>query len=323
MGKGCSEPFSDDFPEALSTANLENCLQKIVKLCGRNGEKLQQYQDQNRFILHFLAENREIDKAIFYIHSWLDDNELFFEDLKYGLRDCIDFSKNTKSMLAWLGDDYTPCLIANRIKEKTMNTTEHDHQAEYLDTSDNSENIRHFFENYAECTEHVRHYNCEADMIYNAYERSNGAADYIVLRYYIDMVLDYYMVGMSHLVVYMPEMFGPRKFKGKIIIETYSGCQFYFEIQLARQSDFTKIKKTDLGNDPCEGDPWHRIFRFHNIVLAKEQAIPFVQELLFLDLFRQRSLITIDPDVMGSMTAQQLRAGSGQVLSFRRCVLNE
>lgn len=118
LAKFNQEPFSKHFPKDLSECELYNCLQNIVDLCGQNGDKLQQYQNQNRFILHFLLENKAAETEIFYIGSWIDDNELFFEDLRYALRDIVDFSQNEGCMMTWLGDEYTPCLIANRTDQQ-------------------------------------------------------------------------------------------------------------------------------------------------------------------------------------------------------------
>lgn len=183
--------------------------------------------------------------------------------------------------------------------------------------------LQEFCRNHKKYTRHVHPYNNEEDMMDVAYEHDNGSDDSVILVTYIEELHKYYMSGSPRLIIYMPEMYAHRKFSGKIIVESHSSSQFYFEIQLAKKTDFSKPKKKDLGDDPMDGDPWHRILLFHDIFLAKEQAIPFVQRLLFCDLFRQRSLMTIDPEVMGAITTQQLRAASGQVFSFRQCVLSE
>lgn len=183
--------------------------------------------------------------------------------------------------------------------------------------------VQEFLDNANKYTSHVRPYHSEQDMILCAQENCKRTEEYAVLLQYIEELHNYYCTGSTQLIIYMPEMYGHQKFRGKIIIESTSSSQMFFEIQLSKKTDFTQIRKVDLASDFEDGDPWHKELRFHNIFLAKDQAIPFVQELLFGDRFRQRSLITIAPKVMGVITTQQLRSACGQALSFRQCVLKE
>lgn len=126
--------------------------------------------------------------------------------------------------------------------------------------------------------------------------------------------------GGSRLVIYMPDP-SQEKMTGKVVVEcsTQTGDEvMYLEITLASVTDFSKIETEYL-----DTGPWSTIVIFKRIRLARDKAVKFVQELLFDDHFTQRFLMTTSSKVMGSITAQRLRAESGQVLSFRRCVLNE
>lgn len=126
--------------------------------------------------------------------------------------------------------------------------------------------------------------------------------------------------GGSRLVVYMPDP-SQEGFNGKIVVEcsTQSGEEaMYLEITLSSATDFSKIETEYL-----DTGPWSTIVIFKRLRLARDKAVKFIQELLFDDHFTQRFLMTTSSEVMGSITTQRLRSESGQVLSFRRCVLNE
>lgn len=126
--------------------------------------------------------------------------------------------------------------------------------------------------------------------------------------------------GGSRLAVYMPDP-SQDKFTGKIIVECTTRSKeeaMYLEVQLATVTDFSGIETVFL-----DKGHWSTVVIFRNIRLARDKAVKFVQTLLFDDHFTQRFLMTTSSEVMGSMTTQRLRSESGQVLSFRRCVLNE
>lgn len=179
--------------------------------------------------------------------------------------------------------------------------------------------VQEFLKNPEKYTQGIRPYHSEQDMLRTAQENCSRTEGHALLLQYIEELHNYYCMGKPQLIVYMPEMHGHQKFGGKLIVESISYSQMFFEIQLAKETNLEEIQKVELASN----EPWHNRLRFYNIFLAKIQAVPFVQELLFADLFRQRSLMTIDPKVMGSITTQHLNSPYGQALSFRKCVLKE
>ncbi|MFI3270730.1 MAG: hypothetical protein R3Y11_01325 [Pseudomonadota bacterium] len=147
--------------------------------------------------------------------------------------------------------------------------------------------------------------------------------DIEALCMFIEKELDYWVIGGCYkCIVYMPERsFHSEKLKGKIIIELARGSQsgvMFFEIQISKKSNFANIQEKELSRTG-----WQRSYRYYNISLAEEDAERFVQTLLFLDLFRQRFLMTTASGVLGSMSTQKLQSESGKVFSFRECVLKE
>lgn len=141
---------------------------------------------------------------------------------------------------------------------------------------------------------------------------------------FVEIEQDYRIVGgLQKCIIYMPERNFYGELKGKIIVEISSGSKstggdMFFEIQIKKKSNFANIQEKELSRTG-----WQRSYRYYNISLAEEDAERFVQTLLFVDLFRQRFLMTTASGVLGSMSTQKLQSESGKVFSFRECVLKE
>ncbi len=151
-----------------------------------------------------------------------------------------------------------------------------------------------------------------------ARERNQGQPDHVLLFDFIEHEFDCMDTG-GKLLVYMPETLKGERLKGKIILEitTFENVVFY-EIQIARKSNlgFPKEFIIDKGFK-------RNTRRIYNLYLGRESVIPFVQDFLFSERFTQRGLITMPPKVLNSITTQALWATSGQLFSFRKCLLNE
>lgn len=150
--------------------------------------------------------------------------------------------------------------------------------------------------------------------------KSSNGTDASTLLKFIDMELNYKCNGgVSPIcIIYMPEMYSGHKFNGKIIIEAKDHMSHYFELQLARTTNFDSVL-----HQVIEEGIWDGVHRYYNMHLAKNEAINVVQSVLFSSLFRQRFLMTTASRVLGSMTTQRLVSSAGHVFSFRQCVLNE
>ena len=118
-----------------------------------------------------------------------------------------------------------------------------------------------------------------------------------------------------------------RNRKGKIIIEivsrntSWDQVEDCFELQLARKTRLQDVKVDYLERkDLAANDD---IFRYYNMFISWDDAIPLVQRVLFCSLFRQRFLMTTASRNLGSITTHRFLSSMGQVFSFRSCVLNE
>ncbi len=157
----------------------------------------------------------------------------------------------------------------------------------------------------------------------HAIKKSNKTDISALCTFIEEEYCDFIVGGPPKCIIYMPERHSPNKLKGKIIVEISSGSvasggDMIFEIQMRKESDFSSNKTGELIRDG-----WQRNYRYYNISLEQSSAEEFVQLLLFSDLFRQRFLMTTASRVLGSMSTQHLRSASGQIFSFRACVLNE
>lgn len=62
------------------------CLDGLIAVCGTSGEKLAKLQTENREIVYLLKNNPAFSERLGFIESWLEDHELFFEDMRHALQ---------------------------------------------------------------------------------------------------------------------------------------------------------------------------------------------------------------------------------------------
>lgn len=147
-------------------------------------------------------------------------------------------------------------------------------------------------------------------------ECGDAASDAHVLCRFIENEYTSLIIGMASGILYMTDPCSEHILHGKIILEMYSSEKMYFEIDVSKKTDFTQIQEKQLKERiQCNE------YSYSNIKLEYRQVIPFVQEVLFLGLFRQRFLMTTASRAMGSMSIQRLISGNGQLFAFRKCVL--
>ncbi|WP_308774472.1 hypothetical protein [uncultured Bilophila sp.] len=63
------------------TRLVVTCLDGLIAVCGISGEKLAKLQTENRDIAYLLKNNATFSEKLGFIESWLEDHELFFNDL--------------------------------------------------------------------------------------------------------------------------------------------------------------------------------------------------------------------------------------------------
>ena len=102
-----------DTPLPEETEPVMKCLDGLIAVCGTSGEKLAKLQTENREIVYLLKNNPAFSERLGFIASWLEDHELFFEDLRHALKDIFKKVSGDASLptYGWVGDDLTEYLI--------------------------------------------------------------------------------------------------------------------------------------------------------------------------------------------------------------------
>ena len=95
------------------TEPVMKCLDGLIAVCGTSGEKLAKLQTENREIVYLLKNNPAFSERLGFIASWLEDHELFFEDLRHALQDIFKKVSDDAALptYGWVGEDLTEYLI--------------------------------------------------------------------------------------------------------------------------------------------------------------------------------------------------------------------
>ena len=160
----------------------------------------------------------------------------------------------------------------------------------------------------------------EAALQKNSGDVAKGMCDFV------EGELEYFLMGETTGIVYLPVAPMNGRWKGKIILECSRADKriknqsksMYFEFQLSRSNSFEGATRQILRDDNWEG-----VYRYYNMFLSTYEAEDVVQALLFSGLFARKFLMTSEGCALESMSTQRLRSPSGNVFSFRQCALNE
>ena len=95
------------------TEPVMKCLDGLIAVCGTSGEKLVKLQTENREIVYLLKNNPVFSERLGFIASWLEEHELFFEDMRHALKDIFKKVSGDAALptYGWVGDDLTEYLI--------------------------------------------------------------------------------------------------------------------------------------------------------------------------------------------------------------------
>lgn len=98
-----------DTPLPEETEPVMKCLDGLIAVCGTSGEKLAKLQTENREIVYLLKNNPAFSERLGFIASWLEDHELFFEDLRHALQDIFKKVSGDAALptYGWMGNDLT------------------------------------------------------------------------------------------------------------------------------------------------------------------------------------------------------------------------
>ncbi|WP_337432319.1 hypothetical protein [Bilophila sp.] len=96
-------------PLPEETKFIMKCLDGLIAVCGTSGEKLAKLQTENREIVYLLKNNPAFSERLGFIESWLEDHELFFEDLRHALKDIFKKVSGDAALptYGWMGNDLT------------------------------------------------------------------------------------------------------------------------------------------------------------------------------------------------------------------------
>lgn len=145
----------------------------------------------------------------------------------------------------------------------------------------------------------------------------------ILAQFIVNEIMHVGMIS-SRLRIYSPPFtVGYMMECGKMIVETYQNTEkgnLFYEILLKKETDFSQIVQENLYGEDI--DPWHPFYRYHNIILQANLAVPFLKELVFYGCFTQIALMTTASDALGEITAHDLLSEKSQLVSFRTWSLN-
>lgn len=96
-------------PLPEETRLIMKCLDGLIAVCGTSGEKLAKLQTENREIVYLLKTNPAFSERLGFIESWLEDHELFFEDLRHALKDIFKKVSGDAALptYGWVGNALT------------------------------------------------------------------------------------------------------------------------------------------------------------------------------------------------------------------------
>lgn len=89
------------------------CLDGLIAVCGTSGEKLAKLQTENRDIAYLLKNNPAFSERLGFIKSWLEDHELFFEDMRHALQGIFKKLSGDAALpsYGWVGNELTEYQI--------------------------------------------------------------------------------------------------------------------------------------------------------------------------------------------------------------------
>lgn len=100
-------------PLPEETEPVMKCLDRLIEICGTSGEKLAKLQTENRDIAYLLKNNPAFSERLGFIESWLEDHELFFEDMRHALQGIFKKLSGDAALpsYGWVGNELTAYLI--------------------------------------------------------------------------------------------------------------------------------------------------------------------------------------------------------------------
>lgn len=95
------------------TSLVIKCLDGPIVVCGTSGEKLAKLQAENCEIVYLLKNNPALSERLGFIEGWLEDHELFFEDMRRALQGIFKKLSSDAALPSyrWVGNELIAYLI--------------------------------------------------------------------------------------------------------------------------------------------------------------------------------------------------------------------
>lgn len=106
---------------STTSHDAADSINSIVKMCGEYGENLRNIQNINRLLLIVIQNVPCIGKKMGYAESWIEDHELFFEDLRQAMEHVFALREPFESVYPWMGREYRAFLLFQNGKENVEN----------------------------------------------------------------------------------------------------------------------------------------------------------------------------------------------------------
>lgn len=95
----------------IKNSDYEWYINRMLHLCGKSGEHLYTIQNKNRILLIVIKNIPWLSKNIGFTESWIEDHEMFFEDLFHALEHVFKKHKVQNTVIPWIGREYEEYLL--------------------------------------------------------------------------------------------------------------------------------------------------------------------------------------------------------------------
>lgn len=96
-----------------SASDMDGFLKGVINICGEYGQHLRTVQNTDRLLLILIKNVPCINDKIGFSESWIEDDELFFEDFRYASKHLFKPTMRPEIFYPWVGRTYKHFLLFN------------------------------------------------------------------------------------------------------------------------------------------------------------------------------------------------------------------
>lgn len=93
--------------------DIHDTLKKLINACGEYGQHLRTFQNTDRLLLLIIKSVPCISEKIGFAESWIEDDELFFEDFRHATEQFFKTRTEKEFIYPWVGRTYGEFLLFN------------------------------------------------------------------------------------------------------------------------------------------------------------------------------------------------------------------